>query len=170
MNSMTLRALFNTHRDLGLTVARVALALVMIPHGLQKVFGWFGGSGFSITMLSFTDGMGIPAFFAFLNIFTESFGAILLGLGLLTRVAALATGINMLVAAYLVHLPNGFFMNWGGQQAGEGFEFHLLAIGLAAASVISGGGSYSLDAVIAKRYPPSSMKGQEPKPRLREVA
>jgi len=51
----------------------------------------------------------------------------------------------------MVHLPNGFFMNWFGKQAGEGYEYHLLVIGIALALLISGAGKWSVDKVIAER-------------------
>jgi len=49
------------------------------------------------------------------------------------------------VAILTVHMSNGFFMNWFGKQAGEGFEYHLLAIGLAVAVMIGGSGAASID-------------------------
>jgi putative oxidoreductase len=51
----------------------------------------------------------------------------------------------MTVAILTVHAANGFFMNWGGGQPGEGFEYHLLAIGIAIALMIAGGGKFSVD-------------------------
>ena len=57
----------------------------------------------------------------------------------------------MLVAAFMVHAPNGFFMNWAGNQKGEGFEYHLLAIGLALVVIISGAGKWSIDRFLTGR-------------------
>src|SRR5207244_3879569 len=110
---------------------RVLLAAVMFPHGAQKVLGWFGGHGFGGTMQFFTQQSHIPAPFAFLAIIAEFAGSIALLFGLLTRLSAFGIGVNMAVAMFLVHLPNGLFMNWSGQQKGEGFEYHLLAIAVA---------------------------------------
>lgn len=146
-----LRRLLATQDDVSLTVLRLFLGLVMLPHGLQKLFGWFGGRGFSGTMQGFTDGMGIPFVFALLAIIAESFGALGLIVGLCTRVAAVGVGATIAVAALLVHLPNGFFMNWSGKKAGEGFEFHLLVVGMALALIIGGGGKWSLDSLISAR-------------------
>jgi putative oxidoreductase len=56
----------------------------------------------------------------------------------------------MLGATLLVHLPNGFFMNWGGAPHGEGYEFHLLAMAMAASLVWSGGGRASLDGWLSR--------------------
>jgi putative oxidoreductase len=66
-------------------------------------------------------------------------------LGLLTRVAALGIAANMLVAVAMVHWQYGLFMNWAGNQKGEGFEFHLLAIGVAFVLIIRGGGKWAAD-------------------------
>lgn len=126
-------------------ILRLSLGIMILPHGLQKTFGMFGGYGFSGTMQFFTETMHIPWLFAFLAIAAEFAGGIGLILGLGTRVAALGVGITMLVAALTSHLEHGFFMNWFGNQKGEGFEFHLLAVGIAIALVAKGGGALSLD-------------------------
>lgn len=151
MTTKGLLALFGTDKDVGLLVARLTLGIVMIPHGLQKLLGWFGGWGFSATMDYFTQSLGIPAVLAFLVIVAESFGALGLLAGLSSRIAALGIGAVMVGAILMSHLQHGFFMNWSGSQAGEGFEFHLLAIGLAAVVAIRGGGALSLDRVLARR-------------------
>lgn len=131
-------------------ILRLALGVMMFPHGAQKLLGWFGGYGFSGTMNAFTENMGIPWIFALIAILTEFFGALALITGFATRVAALGVGFTMVVAAGF-HWGNGFFMNWSGNQAGEGVEFHLLAIGIAAALVVRGAGSLGLDALIVKK-------------------
>src|SRR6266849_6036490 len=112
-------------------IARLTLGLVMFPHGAQKALGWFGGYGFSGTMNFFTGQMHIPALFAFLAIAAEFAGSIGLIAGFLSRVSAFGIAVTMLVATLLVHASNGFFMNWAGNQKGEGCEYHLLAVGLA---------------------------------------
>lgn len=144
-----IRLVTQTSDQIAPLVARLTLALIFFPHGAQKVLGWFGGYGFQGTMGFLTGMMHLPYVIALLPILTEFFGAIALFLGLFTRVAALATAVNMLVAIVLVHAGNGFFMNWTGKQAGEGFEYHLLAIGLAVAVLISGAGRLSIDRAIA---------------------
>ena len=130
-------------------VLRLALAVVIFPHGAQKALGWFGGHGLKGTMAYFTRS-GIPAPFALLAIAAEFLGPLGLALGLLTRVAAFGIGCVMLVAIFKVHRPHGFFMNWSGEQKGEGFEFHLLALGLAVAVIVGGGGAWSLGALLAR--------------------
>lgn len=133
-----LKKLIQTKDDFLPFVLRLTLGIVMFPHGAQKLLGWYGGFGFSGTMQFFTQTMGIPAIFAFLAIVAEFFGSLGLICGLLTRVAAFGISCVMLVAIFMVHSQYGFFMNWFGNQQGEGFEFHLLAIGIALALMIRG--------------------------------
>jgi putative oxidoreductase len=146
-----IRKLLLTDNDSASLVLRLFLGAVFFPHGAQKVFGWFGGHGFSGTMEAFTVKMGIPAFLAFLAILAESGGAVALITGLLTRVAAFGIMCNMVVAIFMVHLPHGFFMNWFGKQQGEGYEYHLLVIAIAIALMIKGGGRWSIDGLVAKK-------------------
>ena len=122
-----------------------------VPHGAQKLLGWYGGFGFDGTMGFFTQKLGLPWIVAFLVIIGESFGAIGLLAGFLTRIAAASFIVIMLGAIVTAHLPFGFFMNWSGQQQGEGFEYHLLVIGMNAALLIAGGGKWSADRMIAKQ-------------------
>lgn len=129
-------------------IARLALGLVMFPHGAQQARGWFGGYGFSATMGFFTGQMHIPAFFAFLVVMAEFAGSIGLILGLFSRVSAFGIAVNMLVAVLMVDAPNGIFMNWMSTQKGEGFEYHLLALGLALVVIVFGGGKWSIDSVL----------------------
>jgi putative oxidoreductase len=142
-------AVVGTSNDMGPMIARLTLGLVMLPHGAQKLLGWFGGFGFEATIGSFTE-MGIPWLFAFLVVVAEFFGALGLISGLLGRIAAFGIGVVMAVAA-LVHVPFGFFMNWMGNQQGEGFEFHLLAIGLALVVMLKGSGAWSVDRMLTAR-------------------
>ncbi len=130
-------------------VLRWILAIVIFPHGAQKLLGWFGGYGFSGTMNFFTETMGIPYLVALLVVLIEFFGPLALAAGLATRPAALGIGAIMLGAIATTHWQHGFFMNWVGNQAGEGFEYHLLVLGIAAALVLRGGGLLSLDRRLA---------------------
>jgi putative oxidoreductase len=140
---------FETRDDVGLLVARLALGIVFLPHGLQKTLGLFGGAGFSGTMGFFTQ-EGMPSIIAFLIIIGESFGALGLIIGFLSRLAAFGISLIMLGAIFMVHLPNGFFMNWFGTKQGEGFEFHILAIGLGLVVLIGGAGKWSVDRLLVK--------------------
>ena len=142
---------FKTENDVSALVLRLMLGIVFFPHGAQKALGWFGGHGFSGTMQFFTGTMGIPAVFALAAIAAEFLGSLGLITGLFTRLSALGIGVNMVVAILMVHLPNGFFMNWFGDKKGEGFEYHLLVIAMTIALVIKGGGLLSADKFIADK-------------------
>lgn len=140
-----------TRNSAVLLVLRLGLGLVILPHGLQKTLGWFGGFGFSGTMDFFTQTMGIPWIFGLAAVLSESVGATLLLFGAATRVAVAGIGITMLTAMLTSHVQNGFFMNWFGNQQGEGFEFFLLALALAAGLVLGGGGAMSVDRALTLR-------------------
>ena len=144
------RKLINTTDDFTLTILRLILGGVFFAHGAQKALGWFGGYGFTGTMGFFTQQLHIPAVFAFLAICAEFLGGIGLVLGLLGRVAAFGILCDMLVAVWLVHFKFGFFINWSGSKAGEGYEYHLLAIAVALALIIKGSGALSIDRALSK--------------------
>lgn len=146
-----MKMLFQTDDSWSGLILRVTLGVVMFPHGAQKLLGWFGGFGFSGTMGFFTEKMGIPWMIAFLVIIGESLGALGLIAGFLTRVSAFGIACIMVGAIVLVHWPYGFFMNWFGKQAGEGFEYHLLALGISLVLLITGAGKWSLDKAIADK-------------------
>ena len=143
--------LFRTDEAWTGLILRLTLGLVMFPHGAQKLLGVYGGFGFSGTMGFFTETMHLPWVVAFLVIVGESFGSLALLAGLLTRFTAASLGVIMAGAIVTTHLPHGFFMNWFGKQQGEGFEYHLLVIGIAAALLVTGGGRWSADGAMAKR-------------------
>lgn len=146
-----LKKLLQTDDSLGMFLVRVALGIVMFPHGAQKLLGWFGGHGPAWTMEFFTQQLGIAAPLVVLVIIAESFGALGLILGFLGRVGAFGTLCVMLGAIYIIHLKNGFFMDWYNTGQGEGFEYHLLAIGMSLAVMIQGSGRFSVDRWIASR-------------------
>jgi putative oxidoreductase len=146
-----MRRLLATTDDTTITILRLVLGIVFFAHGAQKMLGWFGGFGFSGTMNAFTHMMHIPAPFAFLAIMAEFLGGIGLMVGLLARVAAFGITCNMVVAIVMVHHNFGFFMNWYGNQKGEGYEYHLVTITLALAIMIKGAGAYSVDGAIAAK-------------------
>ncbi len=144
-----LSSLLATGNSLAPTVLRLALGVMILPHGLQKTLGWFGGYGFNGTMGYLTGTVGAPWIFALLAILAESVGGLMLIAGFGTRLAALGLGGVMLVAA-AQHRANGFFMNWAGTQKGEGIEFHLLALGIVVALLILGGGKFSVDSALKR--------------------
>ena len=88
---------------------------------------------------------------ALLIIALEFFGGLALIVGFASRLFALGVAAIMVGAVATVHAQNGFFMNWGGSQPGEGFEYHLLALALAAAVVLKGSGALSIDRLVAER-------------------
>lgn len=143
-----LRTLMRTEARFAPLLLRLTLAAVIFPHGAQKALGWWGGYGIEGTMGYFAS-LGIPAVFGALAIAAEFLGPFALAAGLLTRVAALGVVGVMAVSMLMVHVPHGFFMNWFGNQAGEGIEFHLLALAISAALVVTGGGAASADRAIA---------------------
>ena len=108
---------------------RVALGIVIFPHGAQKLSDWFGGDGFRETMAYFTKGTRIPAVLVLSPIAVEFFGSLAPILVVLTRPVAPAIGVDMVVAAWMGQRSSGFFMNW----EGEGFAFRNLAAGIAVA-------------------------------------
>ncbi|NOT07382.1 MAG: DoxX family protein [Gemmatimonadales bacterium] len=143
-------ALFSTDTGIAALLLRLTLGLVIFPHGAQKLLGWYGGYGWNGTM-GFFSSMGIPRVFGAAAILTESVGALLLVAGAGTRLVALAIGVTMLVAALKVHRNVGFFMNWGGTLKGEGYEYHILVVGMVIALLVLGGGAFSVDGLIAAR-------------------
>ena len=144
-----MKRLMGTGNDVAWTILRVVLGVVLFAHGAQKMLGWFGGFGFHDTMGAFTH-MGLPAPVALLIICTEFFGGLGLIVGLLTRIASLGIAGLMIGAIFMVHMANGFFMNWMGMQKGEGIEYHLLVLAMAAALLLRGAGAFSLDRALSK--------------------
>ena len=137
--------ILKTEDSWGPLALRITLGSVVLAHGLQKLFGWFGGYGYTGTMEFFTGSLGIPWIAGFLVILLESVGALALILGVATRLLAVCYLFLAIGIIAMVHIQNGFFMNWAGNQAGEGIEFFLLWIGMAVALIITGGGKFSVD-------------------------
>ena len=123
--------------DVALLTTRLVAGLVMIPHGAQHLLGAFNGPGLAATV-QFMGNVG------YLVAIGEFFGGIGLVAGLLSRFSAASIIAIMIGAVMIVHAPFGFFMNWAGTQKGEGFEFHLVMIGLLLATLIAGPGRFSL--------------------------
>lgn len=146
-----MKKIFQTNESNATTIIRIVLGVILFPHGAQKMLGWFGGYGFDGTMSFLTGTAGLPWIMAFLVIAIEFFGAISLIVGFATRIVAV--GIISLFAGivFTSHLQNGFFMNWAGNLKGEGYEYHLLIIGMAIALLVSGAGKWSIDYVLQKK-------------------
>ncbi len=146
-----MKKIFQTTESKSATILRIVLGIILFPHGAQKMLGWFGGYGFNGTMGFLTGAAGLPWIIAFLVIAIEFFGAIALVFGFATRIVA--AGIISLFTGiiYTSHLQNGFFMNWAGNLKGEGYEYHLLVIGIAIALLVSGAGKWSVDYALQQR-------------------
>lgn len=144
-----LTILVATPADAAATLARLALAVVMLPHAAQHTGGWLGGFGYTKTMGYFTS-LGIPSPLGFAAIAAEVLAPLALLVGVGGRLAAAAIAAVMAVAVASVHAPNGFFMNWLGNQPGEGYEYHLLAIALAGVVMLRGSGRWSIDRRLTK--------------------
>ncbi len=137
--------LFKTNNDWTGLILRLTTGIVFFPHGAQKMLGLFGGYGFSGTMGFFTDTMHLPWLVGFLVIVIEFVGSLSLIVGFASRVWSISIIVLMLGIIFTSHLNNGFFMNWFGNQAGEGYEYHLLLIGLSLATLVQGSGKLSID-------------------------
>lgn len=143
--------IFNTNNDWSGFINRLTVGIILFPHGAQKMLGIYGGYGFSGTMSYFTDVLHLPWIVGFLVIFIEFIGAIALILGIASRIWAASIIVLMIGIILTSHLDNGFFMNWFGNQKGEGFEFHLLVIGLCTSLLVSGSGLLSIDRLMGRK-------------------
>lgn len=136
-------------------ILRLTVSVVMFAHGAQKMFGWFGGRGWDASIAGMEKTAGLPLWFAAFVIFCETFGMLFLLLGFLTKFWSTMIVCIMIGAIINVAAPNGFFMNWATKPkelgGGEGFEFHLLMIGLCWALIVAGGGKWSVDSWISDR-------------------
>ena len=145
-----MRCLLQTHDELAPLILRLTLAVVILPHGLQKALGWFGGHGIAGTIESFHQWFGLPPAVTALVILAESVGSLCLVAGFVVRFAAFSIGMVMLGAIFLVTGKWGFFMNWYSQPRGEGFEFHLLVLGIVVTLVLRGAGRWSIDRALSR--------------------
>jgi putative oxidoreductase len=139
-----LAGLTSTLSEFAEPALRVLAGLMLIPHGAQKLFGWFGGDGVEATGQFFATKLGLPASLALLAGLIEVFGGLALALGFLTRPAAVLVVGLMAVAVAFVHLPAGYFWTSGG------YEYPLMWGALALFFAVRGGGRYSVDALIGR--------------------
>ncbi|MBS0030405.1 ester cyclase [Chitinophaga sp. 22321] len=142
--------IFSTRNDWTGLILRLTLGLILFPHGAQKVFGWFGGPGFTNEMAFFTDTLHLPWLIAFLVIAIEFVGALSLIIGFASRIWSIAMICLFTGIIFTAHAEHGFFMNWFGTQKGEGYEYHLLVIGLSLALLVNGSGRYAIDNSLIK--------------------
>lgn len=146
-----MRKFFSTTNDGMLTLLRIAAGFIVLAHGVQKLFGWFGGHGVTATMDSFEQWFDLPGFVTLLVIMSDSGGALFLMIGFATRFMASSIALVMLGAIALVHGRWGFYMNWYSERRGEGFEFHLLILAIMIVLIVRGGGRASVDLWLAQR-------------------
>lgn len=146
-----LKSLFSTKEHYSGLIVRLTLGIVILPHGLQFLFGWLGGSGFNGAMQYLTGYGGLPWIISLLVILLQSFGAVSILIGFAGRIMAFSTTILFIGMIVTSHLDHGFFMNWLGKQSGEGYEYHLLVIGLCINLLYTGSGSFSVDRFLSER-------------------
>ena len=123
--------------DWALLIGRIIVGGVFMAHGSQKLFGAFGGPGLS----GVVQMMGPLGYLVTIG---EFFGGLGIIVGFLSRFSAAAMILIMVGAIAMVHGKVGFFMNWMGQQGGEGFEYHLLAIAVLSSILIAGPGRFAI--------------------------
>jgi putative oxidoreductase len=140
--------ILNSSLDWVSIILRLTTGFIMLPHGFQKAFGFFGGFGFKASMHYFTVTMNLPWVISFAVIFFEVIGSIGLIAGAFSRIWAFGLIIVMMGAIITTNGKNGLFMNWYGNQSGEGYEYHLLFIGICLAIVICGSGKFSIDGIL----------------------
>lgn len=133
-------------------ILRLTVGAIIFPHGAQKMLGWFGGYGFTGTMNYFTDTVHLPWIIGFLVIIIEFFGSLFLLLGIASRIWAIFFIFLMIGIIFSSHISNGFFINWSGNNKGEGYEYHLLVIGLSIAILLNGSGKFSVNRFLVKGY------------------
>jgi putative oxidoreductase len=136
--------IYSAFDPFALPLLRVVMGLVLVPHGCQKLFGWFGGMGFEKFTTAF-DKMGWypAAFWVAVVALTETLGGLMLAFGFLTRFAAAAIVIFMLNAMWATS-AKGFFWAQGGM------EYALIIFTVALVFLVKGGGRYSVDHALGK--------------------
>ncbi|WP_342419260.1 DoxX family protein [Paenibacillus sp. FSL H8-0168] len=127
----------------GLLLIRLVVGLLLVGHGAQKLFGWFGGYGPKGTG-GWMESIGIKpgVFMAVSAGLMELLGGVLFALGLLTPLAALLITVTMLGAIFKVHGPNGIW------ATANGYEYPLVLIAVVIGIALTGAGSYSIDALL----------------------
>ncbi|UTF61573.1 DoxX family protein [Gilvimarinus sp. DA14] len=146
MNASLTTKLIASDAGLGALALRVPVGVILLAHGAQKLFGWFGGYGIEGTG-QWMESIGLAPGYVMAGLAgsAEFFGGAALILGLLVRPAAIVSAFTMLVAIVTVHLGNGLFMS------NNGYEFALALLAASVSLAFSGAGSVSLDQLWARR-------------------
>jgi putative oxidoreductase len=135
--------------DAAVLVLRLGVGFIFAAHGAQKVFGWWGGSGFAgWVAVMVRMGFRPPRLFAAVSAATELGGGLALAVGFLTPLAAMLIVGQSMVIIFRAHWPRGFF------NRDNGFEFPLALVCGAIAALLLGPGDVSLDSVIGLGLPP----------------
>lgn len=134
--------------DLGLLILQVVIGLLMMGHGAQKLFGWFGGQGLRATA-DWLASMGLraPRFWALMAGLAEFGGGLLFALGLFHPIGPLAIIAVMIAATALVHWSHGLWISNGGS------EYSLVLTVLALVMGLWQPGAYTLDRVLGIALP-----------------
>ena len=149
-NNRFIERVLATEAGLGPLALRISVGLIFAAHGAQKLFGWFGGYGLEGTGQFFASiGLNPGVLMALLAGGAEFFGGLALVLGLLVRPAAASLSFAMLVAIFAVHFSKGFFLDKGG------YEYALALFAASLSLLISGGGRFAADALLAGRATPA---------------
>ncbi|HEX4006088.1 MAG TPA: DoxX family protein [Acidobacteriaceae bacterium] len=138
--------LLMSSNDKILALMRLVLGLIFFGHGTQKALGWWGGFGWHGTIAAFGTYLHIPGFLAVCAILAEFLGSLLLLAGFLSRLAALAIAVVMMVAILKVQLHNGLL----GTPGAQGYEFPLALLALCILIIFKGGGAMSIDRALAR--------------------
>lgn len=136
--------------DIALLILRLVVGGLMVGHGAQKLFGVFGGHGLAGTT-GFMASLGLrpPGLWARAAGGAEFGGGLLLVLGLLTPLGGLGIMAAMTMAIVLVHRGKGPWVSDGGSE----YNFVIGTVGLVL--ILTGGGAYSLDAVLGLNLSPT---------------
>lgn len=131
----------------GSLTLRLTLGVVLFPHAAQKLFGWFDGPGLQGEMQYMTTQVGLPALIAATAIAVECLGTFFILFGIWTKITSIAVFFLFTGMIVVDHASHGFFMNWFGKMpaGAEGFEYHLLVLGICLTLIIQGGGKYSTE-------------------------
>lgn len=147
MNTRFANALFRSTGGYAALALRIPTGVILMAHGAQKLFGWFGGYGLEGTgQWMASIGLEPGYLMALLAGSAEFFGGIALLLGLLTRPAAIVSAFTMLVAIFSVHFSNGLFMS------NNGYEYALSLFAITLALAIQGAGRFAIDNLLLAQF------------------
>jgi putative oxidoreductase len=141
--------LLHTDPDYAWTFLRIIAVLIVVPYGMQKLFGWFGGPGIDGTLKDLAS-RRIPRSIGWLIIIGQSCGSAALLSGFLSRVAAGGL-VVIFIGAVVVHLRDGWMMNWYGRKSGEGIEYFVMQLSLLILIILKGAGALSVDLWLVRK-------------------